>query len=152
MVPTEQEDADVARLVAEAVRDRVPDEQPLISTVILIWPVWIGLPSKKSTLRSMHRPMVVAVTASRVLGLRVTPSVFPRGYADPGEIELDEPRDGLQVARSRIGPLASRADLVVPAKSVLIHARAQRQWRGRFGELLALLPAGARAGGETVLR
>ena len=56
------------------------------------------------------------------------------------------------MVRSRIGPLASRADLVVPAKSVLIHARAQRQWRGRFAELLGLLPAGRRTGDEIVLR
>lgn len=152
MQPTEREATAIDRFASEAAQGRAPGDDVVASAVIMAWPVWAGLPSKKATRRAVARPMLVLVTTGRVLGLRVVPEIFPRGYADPGELELDEPRDGVGIVRSRSGLIATRADLVVPDKHVLIHARAPRQWRGRFAAVLAELGPGTRAGGETVLR
>ncbi|MGI8869078.1 MAG: hypothetical protein ACR2F6_09560 [Mycobacteriales bacterium] len=152
MEPTEKELQAINRFAVEAAADRAPREKVVATAVVMVWPVWAGLPTKRASRRAINNPMLVMVTESRVVGLRVVPDIYPRGYSNPSEIEMDEPNDGVRVARWRSGIIATRADLVVPAKNVLIHARAPRQWRSRFVSLIGELEPGDRAGDETVLR
>lgn len=147
MEPNEREEADVAEVAGWLVENYTDGDAIEHTVVVLPWPVWIGLPSKRSTSQAMFNPLLIVLTEAHALGVRLATERWQRGYAGRGNVEFAEPVEGLQITRAK----GRRADLVVPSRSLLIHARAQRQWRTRFAALLERLPSGRATGAENLL-
>lgn len=149
MGPSEREAAEVAEYAVQAAED---DEPVAATAVVHAWPVWWGLPSKRSVRRAIAGPLLLVLTDRRAIGIRLVADALERGYTEAAGLEFAAPRGGLLVVRRQNGPLTLRADLVVPSRSMLIHARAPRPWRPRVEVILDQLETGTRVGGETVLR
>lgn len=147
MEPNDREEADVAEVAEWLVGDYTDGEAATHTAVVLAWPLWRGLPSKKATRQAMFNPLLIVLTDRNALGVRLATEVWQRGYAGHGNVEFAEPIEGVQIARTK----GRMADLVVPSRALLIHARAQRQWRHRFAAILERLPSGTRTGAEKLL-
>ena len=145
--PNEREEADVAQVASWLVDNYTEGGLVGHTAVVLPWPVWFGLPSKRSAQHAMFNPLLIVLTDADALGVRLATERWQRGYAGRGNIEFAGPVEAVQITRAK----GRRADLVVPSRHLLIHARAQRQWRSRFDRLLEQLGAGTRTGSENTL-